>query len=1074
MTHEAARRSVSRLWLRAFAGIVAVLAAALPASASAPVPSVQLHSNATFSQNANGRTPSSVFVTDLGVYELDTAGKSVRVWQRSDAGLELLLPDGESSFRPFTVEQFRYTTPRPQRFSGVDASGAGVAFNYPAGLAKHPTENKFAVVSGGEYRETKLVKNIPSVQVYGFTEIPDGRNRLSGLEISLEDEFREAFFTTTNGMSQIYLGDDVVTTFTTNRVDESVSTNWVYVISADPLVTRTNIWENAELPEHRPPPEPFYDFPDERFLVPTAGMEYAIRRVFTFPVDISTNVTRIPRYQYVYSTSTNSSFLASATDVAFLGDAGLVVSISDCGYTEIFNDRQWDLDHWVTNHFSVSGLAVFDASDSSKRGIVFPCATNLPGRIDGIDVDQETGDIYVAVPSASAVYRFAAPTPGDVSSWLSLDDLTVIVPDPDFSAGVPGAPGAGCGFLSGPEDVSVWRPDGASSILIVADRANDRVAAFDPARTDFAVTNWLGTTFRAVLTADGLPEDPALGFVEVVGGTSVLTNWYRVEQVAFPLFSVESSASPMNKPAGVFGQPDTNVLAVADTAGGDVRLYEVGLDALDSGEIDTILAISLFRGLTPDVGEPGISVRDFVFDTDDGGSVIACWDVGGHSNLVETGTLLTVESDETVDWIRFTVVPSRNDRTYTLSVSPADDELVVATATATVPAGETAGAFSFTAPDGVSFPWTNFVFYAKEVWPDGTTNWVLTADETAAQRVVTNVCRASPVYTATISSSAGFETNATIVVANADPAIVKGTLRGHVVIPMFGSPYVCTHGLAVEATDVAADADLTYVWWATTNIDWALNHLDWAVTNHAWASPDRLVEDVWTDLEEVVGSVERVVTNMVVDPYSQTISPVVVTERAAFFAEQTTTGNDKVVNGIHMDVARGTGMPLPFDYNEDDMLGGGISSQTDVPHSPFVAVCTVYDKDGGAAIAVFPDQFQAADYGEDRWTWSGVDEYSVSGGGGGGETGGKYVAEFTKIEGDSVTFVVKLAPGSPTPLASDTVRLEYATVLGGAWTELPSSRRVVGQSFLNGQESVEITISNAWSGDVRFFRVVQP
>ncbi len=57
MTYEAARRSVSRLWLRAFAGIVAVLAAALPGAASADVVSTNCNSSGAFSQEVNGRSP---------------------------------------------------------------------------------------------------------------------------------------------------------------------------------------------------------------------------------------------------------------------------------------------------------------------------------------------------------------------------------------------------------------------------------------------------------------------------------------------------------------------------------------------------------------------------------------------------------------------------------------------------------------------------------------------------------------------------------------------------------------------------------------------------------------------------------------------------------------------------------------------------------------------------------------------------------------------------------------------------------------------------------------------------------
>ena len=99
MTHEAARRTVSRLWLRAFAGIVAGACSMLASPASADVPAALVHPVAAFSQPVNGRTPAAAFATEAGLYELDTAGKSVRVWQRSDEGLELLCPRGVFPFQ---------------------------------------------------------------------------------------------------------------------------------------------------------------------------------------------------------------------------------------------------------------------------------------------------------------------------------------------------------------------------------------------------------------------------------------------------------------------------------------------------------------------------------------------------------------------------------------------------------------------------------------------------------------------------------------------------------------------------------------------------------------------------------------------------------------------------------------------------------------------------------------------------------------------------------------------------------------------------------------------------------------
>ena len=126
------------------------------------------------------------------------------------------------------------------------------------------------------------------------------------------------------------------------------------------------------------------------------------------------------------------------------------------------------------------------------------------------------------------------------------------------------------------------------------------VQAFDPNAT-LVQTNWLGTNLRVRTTADGLPEDPELRFV--VSGS--VTNWYRLENTAFPLFATAPSDG-LNNPKGVFGSDGESVLAVADSGARRVRLYEVGLDALDSEEI---LAMAV-RWPTDDETWHGLAARD--------------------------------------------------------------------------------------------------------------------------------------------------------------------------------------------------------------------------------------------------------------------------------------------------------------------------------------------------------------------------------------------------------------------------------------------------------------------------------
>ena len=1038
MTHEAARRPIFRLWLRAFAGIVAVVSFLLPEAASANVSFVQTNATAAFSQTDNGRTPQGVFITDAGVYELDVAGKSVRVWQRSDAGLELLLPSGETAFRPFTKNQYQYASPRPQRFTGVDPTGEGTQFNHPAGLAKHPTENKFAVVSGGIYQETRLVKNIPSVQIYAFTETPGADGALESVEFALEDEFQEAFFTTTNGMEQVLVGyTNIVTIVASNEV--SVASNWVHVISLDPFFARTNDWDNAELAKNRPPPDNPV-FPDERFYVPAEDDEYPILVKRTFTISAETNVQTLALYEYQYQVMTNASYLSTATDVAFLGDAGIVVPISDCGYSEVYNDRKWDMDHWVTNRFSVSGLAVFDAEDPSRPCIVFPCATNLPGRIAGIDVDQETGDIYVAVPSASAVYRFKAPGAGP-GSWVSYADRTVIVPDPDFVAGVPSQPSSGFGYLSSPEDVSVWRPDDGSPILLVADNANNRIAAFDVNAT-WSVTNWLGTAFRARMTSDGLPEDPTLGFVLKTAGSTVLTNWYRIEAPAFPLFSVDGCS----RPAGVFGQEGAPVLASANVVGADIRLYGVALDELDS---DVIHSFALYWPGARE-GFPDVSTRDFAIATNDAGVAIALMDAP-HSNPAAVPCFLAMESDAGSNVLSFVVSPSRHPRTYTLSISPSDGAAAATSGTADVPAGATTGSFSFHARDGVEFAFTNVVLWATNLAPNGATVRFPTNEwcDTIAF-AETNLYRATPLYEVEVSidpkNDSSFSTNLALVVRNEAPTITNAIFYGWVSPgnPMMGlAPKIFVYGLGAEADDVAADSSLRYLWWATTNVNWAANNLYWAATNNAWAA-DASAE--WEDF--------------------------------GFFAGQTQTAVDGLVtNLIDLKVARGIGMPLPFDYNVPNgpYLGyQGISPGASWGTTPFVVVCTVLDKDGGATVVAFPQKSGSADYNAD-WTWNGANLYLGMPAGISGDevSDASYAASFVGVSDTAVTFVLELKSGTPSPM--DTVTLQSSTTLDGAANPASSNWSALKQ-YLVGSMDLPATITNtaAGSGPIRFYRVVLP
>ncbi len=1022
MTHENARRSVSRLWLRAFAGIVAVLVAAVPASA---IPVSEEYSAGAFSQSVNGRSPLRAFATGLGVYELDTALKGVRVWQRGGQGLEMLRPVGETEFRPFTTRQIELSPAggRPQRFMGIDAAGDGIAFKQPVGLDLVPNGNKarIAVLSVGEYINQGLNQYSPSIQVYDVEET-EADGRLSSVKLTLDGEFDNAFYTTTNGMTQvldrIYSYPDVLVTTnyfsdgsiasvttnnfmtcTTNLIERTVFTNWVLVLHGMPdLETQTNIVSQTGLETPL-----FIDESDTSLFIP--GFEYTIVRSYDW-YDVTTNFYSFTNYVWKYSITTNASYLSGATDVAFLGSAGLVASITSEDFQAVH-----------------SGFLVF-GTDPSAKAKIFP-AGDLDKAIQGIAVDQKTGDIYAAVPDMAAVFRYPSPG-GTPASWTSLADRTAVAHD-DFVAGVTNFPGAALGLLSNPADVSVWYPDSDGPILLVADTANGRVQAFDPKSLSWTATNWLGR--KVACRPDGSPfDEEILPFVSTNASGAVVTNFYRLETTAFPLFTAGEtgpvSSDPLTGPRGVAGKDGESVFSIADTAAHRVRLYGVDLSQVGSDEI-----LSLFvRWPSVDGPWPALSYRDMAVANGSGGTSVVFLDTP-HTNALGTAPLLVQEIDGYEYELHFAVAPARTARTFTLAVANGNGVVAPARESCTLPAGATEGVLTFTAEDGI------VTFEESVSWRDRYGNW---AEEgsAGAVRAVTNVWATTPAYTLSLSSGGGYSTNATLAVANVDPVITNAVFSGRLVMTMSG-PVLYVQGMHVDARDwVAADEGLRYLWWATTNVNWGLNNLAWAVTNNDWAGS---ASSSWSE-----GPAFEAVQNT-----------------TASAATGTETGGP-VTNRIELMVQTGRDARLPYGYDED-----GILSTTDRNNAPFLVVCTVLDKDGGAAIITFPTAPDTSGTA-DIWSYG-----EGGGGGGGGESTAVYAVVFTDVSGTNVTFLVSLAEGEPA--AYDTVTLQSSTTLEGAadpasgnWTKLRQYK--VGTMSL----PATINLTPAGTGNVRFYRVVQP
>lgn len=1019
MTHENARRSVSRLWLRAFAGIVSVLAAAIPSAASEGVVSTNLNAMGAFSQEVNGRSPLRTFATELGVYELDTALKGVRVWQRGGQGLELLRPAGGTTFVPYTTRQIEIAPAgsRPQRFLGVDAAGDGIAFKQPVGLDRHPTQDKIAVLSVGEYINRGLNQYSPSIQVYDIAE--GGENgTLSTVDITFDKEYDNAFYTTTNGMVQlidrIYSYPDVLVTTnyfsngtiasvttntfmtcTSNLIERTVFTNWVYVLEVTPEIqTQTNLVSQTGLED----PLFINESDTSQFY---KGFEFTILRTYDW-YSVTTNFYSFTNYVWKYSITTNASYLSGATDVAFLNDGGLVASITADDFQSVR-----------------SGFLVF-GSDPSTPAKIFQIG-DLDRAVKGIAVDKDTGDIYAAVPDMAAVFRYKAPSGG----WTSASPEPVF--HDDFVAGVTNSPGTGFGLLSNPSGVSVWYPDSDGPILLVADTANGRVQAFDPNSLSWTATNWLGR--KVACRPDGSPfDEEILPFVSTNASGAVVTNFYRLETTAFPLFTAGEtgpvSSDPLTGPRGVAGKDGESVFSIADTAAHRVRLYGVDLSQVGSDEI-----LSLFvRWPSVDGPWPALSYRDMAVANGSGGTPVVFLDTP-HTNALGTAPLLVQEIDGYEYELHFAVAPARTARTFTLAVANGNGVVAPARASCTLPAGATEGVLTFTAEDGI------VTFEESVSWRDRYGNW---AEEgsAGAVRAVTNVWATTPAYTLSLSSG-GYSTNATLAVANVDPLITNAVFSGRLVMTMSG-PVLYVQGMHVDARDwVAADEGLRYLWWATTNINWGLNNLAWAVTNNDWAGS---ASSSWSE-----GPSFEAVQN--------------TTASAATGSE---TGGP-VTNRIELMVQTGRDARLPYDYDED-----GILSTTDRNNAPFLVVCTVLDKDGGAAIITFPTAPDTSGTA-DIWSYG----EGGGGGGGGGESTAVYAVVFTDVSGTNVTFLVSLAEGEPA--AYDTVTLQSSTTLEGAadpasgnWTKLRQYK--VGTMSL----PATINLTPAGTGNVRFYRVVQP
>lgn len=198
---------VARCWTSFF--VIAAMSAQrgsayqLDAEALAVMPSAQYAVSGGSQAHAGtvvtgARTPVSAFATEAGVYELDLATKTVRVWPRTAFGGEL----------------------RDSRFGGVDASGSGTGFSNPKRMAKKPGANLIAVVDASIWNEN--LGMIPGVSFYEFEETTDSDGVLESVAFTFKGRFEHALLRYAEDV--VFFPDGALFDFAVAATYEDVST----------------------------------------------------------------------------------------------------------------------------------------------------------------------------------------------------------------------------------------------------------------------------------------------------------------------------------------------------------------------------------------------------------------------------------------------------------------------------------------------------------------------------------------------------------------------------------------------------------------------------------------------------------------------------------------------------------------------------------------------------------------------------------------------------------------------------------------------------------------------------------
>ena len=379
MTLEATRRSVFRLWLRAFAGIVAALFASVPAMAGPLVLEPVLPGAPFASPNLGGeRMPLRAFATEAGVYELDAKTKSVRVWPRKAARVSNELVDS--------------------RLYGIDSSNSGSNFGSPVRFAKKKGENLIAVLDACPYLPNMPEAPQPRIAFYTFAE-----TKTAGVLTSVA-------FTKVGEIVSPHLanGTDVSFFPTENGIVVSFSHYSTSATDGDSGAVQFYSGPDATAPDVS-----FMLVRVKNVYEGSANMNSVGSELYDVP---ATSVCMDPDGERVYVGSANlNAVLRYDPDSSGKYDETIVVRTWEYNWTDGYG--------WVTDTF-----------------------------------DAATADFIQGASAATDIFE---------------------VP-PGFDPGDLGLAGSTNNLLSAPGSVLVWDSPGGK-LLVVADRENDRIAAFDEA-----------------------------------------------------------------------------------------------------------------------------------------------------------------------------------------------------------------------------------------------------------------------------------------------------------------------------------------------------------------------------------------------------------------------------------------------------------------------------------------------------------------------------------------------------------------------------------------------------------------